>query len=81
MSLDLDKCSYCGARVEEPCDEPPPDTCEKAIEAVARAEYKAMVTPKPDWDQLMHGGATQSVWRGRALVSVRNDLADARLLA
>lgn len=24
-------CIYCGLLVENPCDEPPPDTCEKAL--------------------------------------------------
>lgn len=26
-----EKCPYCGIRTEEPCDEPPPDTCERAL--------------------------------------------------
>ena len=26
-----EKCPYCGIRTEEPCDEPPPDTCEQAL--------------------------------------------------
>lgn len=83
MSLadDLNTCPYCGARVEEPCDEPPPDTCEKGLEAVARAAYEAMPVTKPGWELLTPGGATQGVWRDRVLSSVRNDLADARLLA
>lgn len=32
-SGDLEKCPFCGARTETPCDEPPPDTCEKALNA------------------------------------------------
>jgi hypothetical protein len=30
---ELEKCPFCGATVESPCDEPPPDTCEKALNA------------------------------------------------
>lgn len=30
---ELERCPFCGARVETPCDEPPPDICEKAINA------------------------------------------------
>ena len=26
-----EKCPYCGIRTEEPCDEPPSDTCEQAL--------------------------------------------------
>jgi hypothetical protein len=32
-AADLERCPYCGIRTEEPCDEPPPDTCPKALEA------------------------------------------------
>ena len=28
-----ERCPYCGARVEDPCDGPPADTCEKALAA------------------------------------------------
>jgi hypothetical protein len=28
---ELEKCLYCGCTVEDPCDSPPPDMCEKAI--------------------------------------------------
>lgn len=30
---ELGQCAFCGARVENPCDEPPSDTCEKALNA------------------------------------------------
>lgn len=33
-SEDLERCPFCGALVEFPCDEPPPDTCEKALAAI-----------------------------------------------
>lgn len=29
---DLEKCPYCGFRMEDPCDSPPPDTCGKALD-------------------------------------------------
>lgn len=34
--IELDEpelCPYCGCTVVNPCDEPPPDTCEKALNA------------------------------------------------
>ncbi len=30
---DLERCRFCGAEVINPCDAPPPDICEKAINA------------------------------------------------
>lgn len=30
----LEKCPYCGLRTENPCDEPPPCYCERALEAM-----------------------------------------------
>lgn len=32
--IDLEQCPYCGIRTESPCDAPPSDTCEKAINIV-----------------------------------------------
>lgn len=32
-SDEFERCPFCGALVESPCDEPPPDVCEKAINA------------------------------------------------
>jgi hypothetical protein len=32
MNEDLEKCPFCGLLVDTPCDEPPPDICEKALE-------------------------------------------------
>ena len=29
----LERCPYCGARVETPCDQPPTDTCDRALRA------------------------------------------------
>lgn len=29
---ELEQCPYCGLMLETPCDEPPPDTCSKALE-------------------------------------------------
>ena len=29
--IEKHRCPYCGLVVEEPCEEPPPDTCEKAL--------------------------------------------------
>ena len=46
----------------------------EALEAAAKALYDACPTSKPDWDQLMPGGATQSVWKQRALVAHYKDL-------
>lgn len=31
--FEKERCPFCGAMVECPCDEPPPDTCEKALNA------------------------------------------------
>lgn len=31
--MNAERCRYCGAMVESPCDEPPPDTCERALNA------------------------------------------------
>lgn len=30
---DMEECRFCGCNVESPCDAPPPDTCEKALNA------------------------------------------------
>ena len=34
IEADWDKCPYCGYRMEEPCDEPPPDMCSKALDKI-----------------------------------------------
>lgn len=33
MNDDTERCAFCGATVESPCEEPPVDTCEKALNA------------------------------------------------
>jgi hypothetical protein len=30
----LEECPYCGCMIEDPCEEPPPDYCERALYAV-----------------------------------------------
>jgi len=29
--IELEKCPYCGCTLENPCDSPPPDYCEQAL--------------------------------------------------
>jgi hypothetical protein len=36
-----ERCPYCGALVDTPCDEPPPDTCEQALAATYWPERDA----------------------------------------
>lgn len=31
---DLERCAFCGCLLENPCDSPPPDICERAINAL-----------------------------------------------
>lgn len=41
--IEYEECQFCGMVVEFPCDEPPPDTCSKALDAMAeqrRVEIK-----------------------------------------
>ena len=32
IEADWEKCPFCGFRMEEPCESPPPDMCDKALE-------------------------------------------------
>ena len=32
IEADWEKCPYCGYRMEDPCDSPPPDTCSQALD-------------------------------------------------
>lgn len=44
MNDDLERCPYCGGRCLDPCDEPPADICERALElSGALADFTRIV--------------------------------------
>lgn len=41
---DNELCPFCGLRVETPCDEPPVDTCELALNTLAERDERERIT-------------------------------------
>lgn len=39
--IELERCAYCGMLLESPCDYPPPDYCEQAINKVFLKDLNA----------------------------------------